>query len=299
MGGHRAPVTSTVRSQGGAVSRGAPDRAQAASATVRPSPTTKMRPDKTAAVLADEERGRQPRSGCRPAPIPAAGSFPAPVGDAQKGPPNRIPGAAGPLGDSARPLLCPREPPSPHSGGRVGPHRRGILPRRPLDIHHPNRIRNGQGVLRTNPRWPRAAGVAAYKQAWPLDRAFRTLKVRGICGRCFTEPTPALAATSRSAPSRWWWGTPCSGCYGTRASRPGPRPRSRTGREWRRGGRLGVPDGGRRATADDRAADLVPRCSGIRVRTAFCLVHVELTPGADQEPRDNGRQPRGHQTPSR
>lgn len=35
---------------------------------------------------------------------------------------------------------------------------------------------DGQCVLRTNTRLPRAEVVAAYKQAWPMERAFRTLK---------------------------------------------------------------------------------------------------------------------------
>jgi hypothetical protein len=35
---------------------------------------------------------------------------------------------------------------------------------------------DGQFVLRTNTRLPRAEVVAAYKQAWPMERAFRTLK---------------------------------------------------------------------------------------------------------------------------
>ncbi len=35
---------------------------------------------------------------------------------------------------------------------------------------------DGQVVLRTNTRLPRAEVVAAYKQAWQIERAFRTLK---------------------------------------------------------------------------------------------------------------------------
>jgi hypothetical protein len=35
---------------------------------------------------------------------------------------------------------------------------------------------DGKFVLRTNTRLPRAEVVAAYKQAWPMERAFRTLK---------------------------------------------------------------------------------------------------------------------------
>jgi hypothetical protein len=53
---------------------------------------------------------------------------------------------------------------------------------------------DGKFVLRTNTRLPRAEVVAAYKQAWQSERAFRTLKSQLTCARCSMGPTPAFGA---------------------------------------------------------------------------------------------------------